>query len=435
MAATPQHREAPREPAVQHDEPAPSSASQRGLDWLNFLIADVQTGFGPFVALYLASEHWSQGGIGLVLTVGGLVGILSQVPGGALVDWVPMKRMLVGGALAAIAAGALIFALFSDPAMIFLAEVLHGSTAGIIEPAMAAIGLGLVGHRALGKRLGRNQRFDSLGNAATAAAMAGLGQVISKQMNFVVAAALCLPAAWALTRIRGSEIDYARARSARRREKPREALRPHELCRNRDLLIFIGSLALFQFVDASLMPLATGRLGTQHQANSELLTGALVVVPQLVTVVIAAWVARRAEAWGRKPLLIVSFAVEPIRAAAFALVPSPWFLVGVQVLDGIDAAVIGILMPLVIADVTRGTGRYNLAQGTAGTATGIGASLSTVASGYAAQFFGYDAAFFGLAAVGVVAVAVVLFFLRETQPEEHRPEPAIRRSPRFDRPR
>src|SRR5690349_24541083 len=96
------------------DEAAPSKHSQRGLDWLNFFIADVQTGFGPFVALYLSSHSWTQGQIGLLLTVGGIAAIASQVPGGALVDAVRSKRLLIGAALAIIALGALILAFFPD---------------------------------------------------------------------------------------------------------------------------------------------------------------------------------------------------------------------------------------------------------------------------------------------------------------------------------
>jgi MFS family permease len=402
------------------EKATPSSRSQRGLDWLTFFIADVQTGFGPFIALYLIAEGWSQGSIGLLLTVGGITGIASQIPGGALVDAVQRKRLLIGAALAVIAAGALIFAFFRNPVMIYAAEVLHGSTAGIVRPALAAIGLGLVGHRALSRRLGRNQGFNSFGNAATAAVMGLFGHFVAKRVVFLVAAALCLPAAYALTRIRGDEIDYAEARSARQREKPREAARLRELARNRTLLVFIASLVLFQLANASMEPLASERLGQQHQHASELFTSALVIVPQVVTAVIAAWIARRAEDWGRKPLLLAGFGVLPLRAVLFALAPGPWFLVGFQVLGGLTAAVIGILTPLVIADVTRGSGRYNFAQGVAGTAAGIGASVSTLAAGFIAQGFGYAVGFLALAAVALGGLAAIFLLLPETMPAEFR---------------
>ncbi len=172
---------------------------------------------------------------------------------------------------------------------------------------------------------------------------------------------------------------------------PAEAVHLLDLCKNRNLLIFAGCLVLFQFANASVMPLAGERLGQQHQHESELVTSALVIVPQLVTALIATWVAGRADAWGRKPLLLAGFAVLPVRATLFALVANPWFLVPVQALGGLTAAVIGVLMPLIVADVTRGTGRYNLAQGAVGTATGLGAAASTSAISYVGQFFGYTA--------------------------------------------
>lgn len=400
------------------DEATPSKRSQRGLDWLNFFIADVQTGFGPFIAVYLAVQGWSQGNIGLLLTIGGIAGIASQLPGGALVDAVRNKRLLIGISLGVIALGALTFAFFRSAALLFVAETLHGSTSGLIKPALAAIGLGLVGHRTFSDRLGRNHRYDALGNAATAAVMGLIGYLASKQAVFLIAAALCLPAAYALTMIRGDDIDYARARSSRDRQKPRDVAQLRELAKNRHLVVFVASLVLFQFANASVMPLASERLAQQYQHESELVTAALVVVPQLVTALIAGWVARRAEDWGRKPLLLAGFAALPLRAVLFALAPGPWYLVGVQVLSGLTAAVIGIMVPLVIADVTRGTGRYNLAQGAAGTATGIGATLSTVVAGYVAQSFGYAVGFGGLAAVGAAGLGTLYWFLPETRPPD-----------------
>lgn len=398
-------------------EVRPSERSQRGLDWLNFLIADVQTGFGPFVAVYLSTRGWSQGSIGTMLTVGGLVGIASQLPGGALVDAVRTKRLLIGLALLAIAAGALIFAFWPSPLMVLLAELLHGGTAGIVKPSLAAIGLGLVGHRALSGRLGRNHRFDSLGNALTAGLMGVLGHLVSKMATFLIAAALCVPALFALTRIRGEEIDYARARSAGKRDRPKDTARLRELLRNRRLVAFACCIVLFQFANASVMPLAAERLAQQHAYESDLVTSALVVVPQIITGLLATWVARHADLWGRKPLLLVGFGVLPVRVLLFVVAPGPWYLVPIQSLGGITAAVIGVLTPLVINDVTRGTGRYNLAQGAVGAAAGIGASVSTLAVGYLAQALGNLVGFLALAGVALAGLAVLWRALPETRPD------------------
>jgi Major Facilitator Superfamily len=148
-----------------------SRQSRQGLDWMNFFLADVQTAFGAFVAFYLADLGWSKGQVGLALTVGTLSGVISQIPGGALADAVRWKRGLAAIGIGMICVSALILALMPSFALVFFAEILHGLTAGIVTPAIAAISLGLVGRRAMSLRTGRNYRFDAAGNALTAGLM------------------------------------------------------------------------------------------------------------------------------------------------------------------------------------------------------------------------------------------------------------------------
>ena len=397
-------------------DPKPSAQSQRGLDWLNFFIADVQTGFGPFIAVYLATNGWQQGRIGLILTAGAIVGIGSQMPGGALVDRIRSKRLLVAVSLGLIAAGALALFLSHNFVLVLLAQIVHGATAGVITPAIAAIGLGLVGHRGLSRRLGRNHRYDSFGNAGTAALMGLLGHYLSKRSSFLFAGLLCLPALWALSRIRSGEIDYARARAARP-DAPDKPARYRDLLKNHDLIVFGGVLLLFQLANASAIPLVAERLGRQHQAESELVLAGLIIVPQVITALLAGWFARRADDWGRKPLLLLAFTALAARLLLFTIAPGPLWLLPMQSLSGIDAAVIGILTPLVIADVTQGSGRYNLAQGAIGMSTGIGAALSTTAVGYVAQWLGFGAALLVLAVVAALGVGFVWLLLPETRPK------------------
>jgi len=395
--------------------PHPSERSQRGLDWLNFFVADVETGFGPFIVVYLAVNGWDQGQIGLVLTVGSICGIASQLPGGAIVDGARSKRMVVAVGLALTAAGGLLFFFSHAFWFVLLAQLCHGVTAGLITPAKAAIGLGLVGHRGLSQRLGRNHRFDSFGNAGTAGLMGLLGHYVAKRFSFLFAAGLCLPALWALTRIRGGEIDYARARAAKPGETDKHPARYRDLLKNRQLLIFAGSLILFQVANASAIPLVTERLGQHDQGKSELIVAGLVIVPQVITAALASWMARRADIWGRKPLLLAAFVALALRLALFTVAPGPLWLLPMQALSGIDAVVIGILGPLIIADVTAGSGRYNLAQGAAGMATGIGAALSTTAIGYITQWFGFTVGLLVLAAVAVAGFVFVALLLRESK--------------------
>ena len=393
----------------------PPRRSQYALDWLSFFVADIQTGFGPFVAVYLATGGWRPGEIGLVLTFGGIAAVLSQVPGGALLDAVTAKRSLMAIALAMIAAGALLFALRPKFWPVTVAELLDGGAAGFLRIALAAVGLGLVGHGALGRRLGRNQSFSSLGNAATVGLMGLLGHFTSGNAPFLFAGALCIPAGIALFMIRSRDIDYATARSAGDRENPRKSHRLRDQARNHRLHVFVLCLVLFQFANASLMPLAGARLGYDHKQGSELVGSILILSPQVLAAVIAIAIAKLADDWGRKPILILGLGFVGLRALLFAAISNPWTLLPVQLLDGFSAAVIGVMMPLVIADLTRGTGRYNLAQGFAGTATGISAAISTACSGYAVELFGYTVGFLGLAVIGFAGAAVLYWFFPETQ--------------------
>src|SRR5439155_10912298 len=223
-----------------------SRQSRQGLDWMNFFLADVQTAFGAFVAFYLADLGWPKGQVGLALGVGTLAGVISQIPGGALVDAVRWKRGLTAIGIGSLCVSALILALMPSFALVFLAEILHGLTAGIVPPAIAAISLGLVGRRAMSVRTGRNYRFDAAGNALTAGAMGLAGDYFRKSAIFLASAALCVPALFALSRIRGEEIDYARARNAGSGEKAKSFQHVLELGKNYKLYIFGACLFLFQ---------------------------------------------------------------------------------------------------------------------------------------------------------------------------------------------
>jgi MFS family permease len=318
--------------------PHPSERSQRGLDWLNFCIADVQTAFGPFVSLYLARNGWSQAMIGSVLTVNTVVALATQVPSGALVDWSRTKRLVVAICLLLIAGGALLIAQFPYYLTVMAGEVMHGATGGAVRNAIAGIGLGLVGHRAYNVRIGRNHRFDSFGNGLTAVAMGVLGHIVSPAAPFYVGAGLCVPAFLALWLVDGREIDYARARGAAGRphgyKRGRQAghARWHQLLRNRALVTLSVCLFLFQFANASLMPLTSEKLAANFKYESEFVVAALIVVPQAVTALIAPWVARKADDWGRKWLLASGFVAQVALTTLFALAFGPWFLVGVNVL-------------------------------------------------------------------------------------------------------
>jgi MFS family permease len=164
-----------------------------------------------------------------------------------------------------------------------------------------------------------------------------------------------------------------------------------------------------------MLPLMGSVLTTRSSDWATVLIAACIIVPQIVVAAISPWVGRQAQLWGRRPLLVLGFAALPIRAVLFATVSDPYLVVVVQVLDGITAAVFAVMMPLIIADITVGTGHFSLAQGIVGTATGIGAAISTVLAGYIADHLGGSVAFFALGTVAFVGLTVVYALMPETR--------------------
>ncbi len=404
-------------PGPGREPPAPSRRSLRGLDWFVFFVADVQTGFGPFVAVYLTAQHWTQIDIGLILSVAGFVSLIGQMPGGAVVDAARSERFVGGLAVAAICVSALTYAILPIFPAVLGASILHAAASCVLGPAIAAISLGLVGHAAIGERLGRNARFASIGNGLAAAAMGACGYFLSARAVFVVTVLLLFPALLTLRRIAEGEIDPARAHGAPPRYAAKKApIRPGALMRNRPLLIFAGCLLLFHLANSAMLPLV-GSVVTMKSARwATLIIAACIVVPQLVVALLSPWIGTRAQIWGRRPLLLIGFAALPIRGLLFALVSDPSLLLAVQILDGITAAVFAVMVPLVVADLTRGTGHFNLGQGILGTATGIGASLSATLAGFLTDRYGGAAAFGSLAAVALAGFTLVWFLMPETRP-------------------
>jgi MFS family permease len=380
-----------------------------------FFVADVQTGFGPFVSVFLTTQKWTQIDIGLVLSAAGFVSLIAQMPGGALVDAARSERLVAGIAVATICLSALAYAALPIFPVILSASVAHALASCVLGPAIAAISLGLVGHAVIGERLGRNARFASIGTGLAAAVMAAVGY-FSPRAVFIVTVGLLIPALLALSSIAPNEIDPERAHGAASRHARKPPTKPGELMNNRPLLVFAGCMLLFHLANAAMLPLV-GSVVTMRSARwATILIGACIVVPQLVVAVLSPSIGERAQVWGRRPLLLVGFAALPIRGLLFAWVTDPEALVVIQILDGITAAVFSVMVPLVVADLTRGTGHFNLGQGIVGTFVGIGASLSATLAGYITDHYGSPVAFMALAAIAAIALAVALLFMPETRP-------------------
>jgi MFS family permease len=406
---------------------AGSRRSRRALDWLNFFVADVQTGFGPFVAVYLAAQEWTEAEIGHALSVGAFTTMAVQVPAGALVDATPRKRTAALAALLAIAASALLLAAWPATLPVLLAEVLHGFASCVLVPAVAAISLALVGRGGFGERLGRNARYRAIGNGIAAGVLGAAGTYLSGAAVFWLTAALCVPALAALAAIRGADLapPPAEAGPAAAGGAPRgEVLR---LLADRRLLVFAACCALFTLSNAAMLPLAGVEATRNTGEMANLVIAAGIVAPQLVNAVVSPWVGRLAEERGRRAALLLGFGALPARGLLLPLaVHDPVMLVVVQALDGVSAAALGVLLPLIAADLTRGTNRFNTCMGVFGLASGIGATVSTAAAGAIAEWAGTGPAFVALAGAGLLAFLLVLFAMPETLPSPRHAAPPPR---------
>lgn len=407
----------PEAEAVQASPGGVSVGSRRGLDAFAFFVANLQTGFGPFLAVYFSQAKWTQSDIGFALTVGSLVGLLGQVPGGAFVDAARSKRFAAGVAVVSVAGSALALAVWPSFLVVLLAMAAHSAASCVLTPALAAISIGLVGHARAGERLGRNASFQALGNAIAAAGMGACGYYFSNGAVFYLTAALGVPAVMALSRIRADEIDAtARVEAGQAAEAGAEGRGGFRaLLANRGLMSFGACMLLFFLANAAMMPLVGSVLTLRASETATALVAACIMVPQAVLALCAPAVGRATERFGRYPVLLVGFAALPLRGLLLASTTNPYGLVAIQVLDGVSASVLGVMVPLVVSDLTRGTGRFNLALGAVGTAMGIGAALSTSLAGVMADRLGSHSAFLGLAFVGFAAFMLVALIMPETR--------------------
>jgi MFS family permease len=387
------------------------------LDAVNFLAADVRNLFGPFVNVFLVTDqHWSQTDVGLVTTGSGLLGIAFQTPIGAVIDVTHAKRGVIVLTMAAMtAAAAIIFVAPTFWPMALALSVL--AVAGdVFAPAVSALTLGLVTRDKLARRLGRNSAFDHGGNIAIALLAGAVGYAFSQRAVFLMVPVFAVLASAAVLAIPADAINHDRARDlATDGEAHGSAAGYRVLFETRPLMIFALCAFLFHFANAPLLPLVGQKLALQFPDEATAMMSFCMVAAQGVMLPIAILVGRNADAWGRRPLFLVAFAVLPVRATLYPLSDNAFWLIGVQLLDGIGAGIYQALTPLIISDIMRGTGRFNLAQGAVATTMGIGASVSGLAAGLAVDNFGYSVSFLAFSAAAAVAFLVFFGFMPETR--------------------
>jgi MFS family permease len=392
----------------------------RALDAVNFLLADVRGALGPYLNVFLITQqHWSQTQVGWVTTISGLLGLVAQTPAGAAIDTTRRKRGVVVLALIILGIGAV--AIFALPRFwpVLFANTAIAVVGDVFGPAVAAVTLGLYTRAQLARRMGRNAAFDHAGNVAIAAAAGATGYILSQRAVFLLVPVFALLASTAMLSIPAAAIDEDRARGLGETGDPQtpSGARPSAfaaLWHSRPLVVFAVCAMLFHFANAPLLPLVGQKLAQAHPALATAMMSSCIIAAQLIMLPVALLVGHTADRWGRKPILLLGFAVLPLRAMLYTFSNDATWLIGVQLLDGVGAGIFGAITPLVIADLMRGTGRYNLAQGAVATLQGVGASLSGLAAGVLVDHLGYCVAFLSFGGAACVALVVLFLAMPET---------------------
>jgi MFS family permease len=399
--------------------------SIRALEATNFFLADVQTGLGPFLAAYLAGAGWNPGRVGVVLTVGGILTVVLQTPAGAMVDRAAGKRLILICAALLLATGAVLLSLTTEPWAVYSAQLLIGGAAPFLAPTLAAVTMGLVGVGRFDRQFGKNQSFNSAGNVFCALLIAGVSRLFGNRAIFVTAAVLTIPTILSVLSIRRDDIDYEMARGGRSQasgQKMEAASVTQVLFRDRVLLTFLLCAFCFHFANAAMLPQLGEMLSQGVKASAAPFMSACIVVTQVVIMCSAAALGRYANVHGRKPLLLIGFGVLPIRALLYTVIHNATGLIAVQLLDGVANAIFVVVAILVVADRTRGTGRFNLMQGALATAVGLGAALSNSFGGELIQHYSFRVSFLALGAVAALALGLLWAGVPETLPQGVEPD-------------
>lgn len=410
--------------------------AKRPLDAINFFLADVRDGLGPYLAIYLLTvEKWNEASIGIVMSVAGVAGIIAQTPAGALIDSSKAKRAIVIAAAIVVTIGSIVLPLAPNFFFVAATQAVTGIAGAIFPPAIAAITLGIVGPKAFARRTGRNEAFNHAGNAVAATLAGALAYFFGPSVVFWLMAAMGLASILATLSVPADAIDHDMARGLAETENAGSdascADDAHEkpsgfqvLLTCKPLLIFAVATVLFHFSNAAMLPLVGQKLALVNRDLGTTLISICIVAAQMVMVPVALIVGAKADVWGRKPIFAVALGVLALRGALYPLSDNPYWLIGVQLLDGIGAGIFGALFPLVVADLTRGTGHFNISQGAIATAAGLGAALSTAIAGLIIVAAGYSAAFLFLAAIAAIGLALFVVAMPETGPQHTPQQPA-----------
>jgi MFS family permease len=385
-------------------------ATIRPLEALNFFMADLQAGIGPFLGIFLLAHGWKSGPIGTVMTVGGVAGMLMTAPAGALIDATSRKRMyvVISAIFTAIASAIILFS--QKFWLVSISQVATAIAGSVIGPAVIGITLGIVRQAGFNRQNGHNQAYNHAGNVVGAALSGWLGFRFGIPAIFLLAALFGVLSIVSVLLIPGGAIDDQAARGLEKNDGGGKASGLKVLAGSKPLLVLAAALAFFHLGNGAMLPLYGLAAAGNHQGNPSVFVAMTIVIAQLVMVGASLVAMRMADKRGYWLVILISFLALPIRG----LIASHWInhtgLYPVQILDGIGAGLQSVAVPGVVARILNGTGRINIGQGAVMTVQGLGASLSPAIGGWVAQGIGYPSTFLLLGALALVSIALWCFY-------------------------
>jgi MFS family permease len=406
-----------------------SSKGIRPLLSLNFFMADMQAGIGPFLGVFLLAHGWESGLIGTVMTVGGVAGMLMTTPAGALVDATRHKKLciIIPGICTVIASG--IVLLSQSFWLVTLSQVATAIAGAAIGPAVTGMTLGIVRQAGFNRQNGHNQAFNHAGNMVGAGLSGLLGWMFGFPAVLLLAALFGVLSIISVLMIPSAAIDHDEARGLSRGDNDSGKVGGLTvLLESKPLLILAAALACFHLGNAAMLPLYGLAVVSAKQADPAGFVAITIVVAQGTMILVSLVAMRLAEKEGYWLVLLISFIALPIRGVLAACVMNKWGVYPVQILDGIGAGLQSVAVPGLVAHLLSGTGRVNAGQGATMTVQGLGAALSPAIGGWIAQEIGYSAMFVILGSFALGSIALWLGFAallkkacaRSNRSEDHR---------------
>lgn len=380
------------------------------LESLNFFMADMQAGIGPFLGVFLLARGWESGLIGTVMTIGGIAGMIMTTPAGALIDETTRKRayVIIPGIFTVVASAIILYSQsFWVVAASQVATVIAGAAIG---PAVTGITLGMVRQAGFNWQNGRNQAFNHAGNMVDAALSGFLGWKFGFVAVFVLAAVFGVLSIISVLMIPRNTIDDRVARGMSDGDEKETVGAWTVLLECKPLLILAAALALFHLGNGAMLPMYGLAVVSERHGDAASFVAMTIVVAQAVMILASLVAMRMARKEGLWLVLLISFLALPIRGIVAASVIKGWGVFPVQALDGIGAGLQSVAVPCLVAHILNGTGRVNVGQGAVMTVQGVGASLSPAIGGWVAQKLGYPAAFLILGSFAVGSIVIWLWF-------------------------